>query len=231
MSGIVRFLVGLAGGFAAAPSKVLAIDAAQLAKFLDQGNIAATDELRGTIFIVTPILMILGGLVGWASSERNRFKLLAIGCSAPALVAPWTAQPPKDVATALLSPISISSAYAQTPLQTSDQPAIVKGLQVLFGVASPETQRYWVIVSSDRDLNSAKAFADTINAAAPTLQAFVGQRQPGNDNYPIIVGGPTAFLPLDQAQALQQKAATLSIVPGNAYLSSYPDRLPSPVSQ
>lgn len=230
MLGIVRFFVGVAGGFAAAASKVLAIDAGQLAKFLDHGNVAATDELRVTIFVATPILMVLGGLIAWATSEDNRLKLLAIGCAAPALVAPWTTHPPANLVGALLSPMSVSLAYAQdTTPATDGTPTVVTGLKVLLGISAPQSQNYWVIVGSDVDPSKATAFADAINAAKPDLQAFVGNRQPDNPNYPVIVGGPSGYRPLSDAQVLLRKATNLNIVPGDAYLSSYPNRLPSPI--
>ena len=85
MNTLVRIFAGLAGGLAAAASKILALDVPQLAQFTSTGRLDEMDELRVTIFIFTPILMFLGAIIAWASQENNRMKLLALGAAAPAL--------------------------------------------------------------------------------------------------------------------------------------------------
>jgi len=227
MSGLTRIAMGIAGGFAASTSKILATDVGQLATLLDHADMSGIAELRVTIFIFTPILMFLGGLVAWATEETNRMKLLAIGCAAPALVAPWTTGavnlPNQDA----LRDIVVTTAYAQTG-QTGNAPnTFLKGVGVLFGFQSVEAQRYWVVVGSYKDEAGAMAFAAAINRLDPTLQAFVGQKQPGNEFFPVIVGGTSGYLPFEEAERLRMQAETLAIVTdGGAYLSAFADRLP-----
>lgn len=230
MSGLNRFAIGALGGFVAATSKVLALDAGRLAQLFSEGQADEIAALKATIFITSPLLILLGGIVGWATSERVPMKLLAIGCSAPALVAPWTtgnvnSSPPRQAFFEV--PALVSTAFAQDTKQAAPGNAIGTGLKVLFGLESPQTQKYWVVASSHKSEAEAQAYADQINRIEPSLQAFVGKRVPGNDFYPVLVGGPDGYLPLAQANALLEKAKALPIVPGSAYLSAYADRLPA----
>src|SRR5438552_3264601 len=115
MNGFARLGIGMAGGLAAAASKVLALDISRLNQVIDQGSIAGLSDLRVTLFIFAPILIFLGGLIAWATDESNRMKLLAIGCAAPALIAPWTSGDlkPRDASTVGLSLASTAFAQAQ----------------------------------------------------------------------------------------------------------------------
>jgi len=226
MSDIARFLIGCLGGMAAALSKVLAIDIGQFAAFLKAADATGVDELRVTILIFTPILMVLGGIVGWVSGESHRVKLLAIGCSAPALLAPWTAGQLSSAAQPLVAAITVSSVHAQSEPSEPKENDFVTGLSVLLGLKSVETQHYWVVVGSETNIAGAMAYAEEINRHAPELDAFVGSKMPGNDYYAVIVGGPEAYLPYKEAEALRRKAVAEGVVNSSAYLSAYPDRTP-----
>lgn len=226
MSDLGRFIVGCLGGLAAALSKVLALDTEKLAVLFYAAEAMAVNDLRVTIFIFTPILILLGGIVGWVSGESHRLKLLAIGCSAPAVLAPWTTGQLDSAAGPLVASIGITPAYAQTEQISPKSNDFATGLSVLLGITSVEQQRYWVIVGSEPDLEQAKAFAAAINAADPDLDAFVGARMPGNENYAVIVGGTDAYLPYSAAEALRKKAIELPIIRSDAYLSIFPDRNP-----
>ncbi len=226
MRELERFLLGSLGGLAAALFKVLALDTERLAVLFYSADATAVNDLRVTIFIFTPILMFLGGIVGWVSGESHRMKLLAIGCSAPALLAPWTTGQLDSAGGRLVASIGITPAYAQAEKSLPQSNNFATGLSVLLGLTAVEDQRYWVIVGSEPNLDQAKAFADQINAAAPQLDAFVGSKMPGNGNYAVIVGGTNAYLPFSAAEALRKQAVNLPIIRSDAYLSSYPDRQP-----
>lgn len=225
MNGFWRLVVGMAGGLAATASKVMALDITRLSQALDQGNMAGISDLRVTIFIFAPILIFLGGLIAWATDESNRMKLLAIGCAAPALIAPWTAGDltPKVASNGFSF---ASSAFAQEQGAPTEQGGFLNGVQVLLGLKTVEEERYWVIVGSHATVPDAEAFAAAINAAKPELQAFVGNKSPDSDFYPVIVGGTDAYLPYDAANMLIAEATSLSIIP-EAYLSAYRDRVPT----
>ena len=228
MKGYQRALAGMAGGFVAVSSKILALDIAQLNAFLDHGHLAAAGDLRVTIYIFTPILIFLGGLMAWGSGESKPMTLISIGCAAPALVAPWTTGVLPDKAHeqfAFDPPAIISPAYAAEAANQSR----VSGLQYLLGLKSTATLRYWVIAGSFLDLEKAKAYRDAINDADPSLEAFVGTRKPGNDYYPVILGGKDAFLPITEANALKDRAKEVDIIPGDLFLSNYAGRVDNPV--
>lgn len=223
---IRRFILGCLGGLAAALSKVLALDTERLAVLFYAADATAVNDLRVTIFIFTPILMFLGGIVGAVSGETHRMKLLAIGCSAPALLAPWTTGELSSAARPLVASIGITPAFAQVEQVRQPSNDFATGLAVLLGITSVEDQRYWVIVGSEPKLDQAKALAAAINATAPQLEAFVGSRMPGNENYAVIVGGTDAYLPYAAAESLRKQAVSLPIIPSDAYLSSFSDRRP-----
>lgn len=228
MSDIGRFIVGSLGGLAASLSKVLAVDTGQLAILFYSADATAVNDLRVTIFIFTPILVLLGGIVGWVSGEEHRMKLLAIGCSAPALLAPWTTGQLETASGSLVASLGVTPAYAQTESVSPKADDFATGLSVLLGFTSVEEQRYWVVVGSDPDLEGARAFAAAVNATSPELDAFVGSRMPGNENFAVIVGGTDAYLPYAAAEALRKKAIRVPIIRSDAYLSSFPDRKPVP---
>lgn len=231
MHGLNRFAIGALGGFVAAASKVLALDANRLAQLFSEGQADEIAALKATIFITAPLLILLGGIVGWATSEVVPLKLLAIGCSAPALVAPWTTGNINSTAgqEALLEvPAFVSTAFAEdNTTQAAPGVSIGTGLKVLFGLESPQTQNYWVIAGSHTSEDEAQSYADQINAMDPSLEAFVGNRISGNEYYPVIVGGVDGYLPLAEAQTLLDEARELPIIPNSAYLSAYADRVPS----
>ncbi|WEZ83340.1 hypothetical protein P6U16_00055 [Rhizobium sp. 32-5/1] len=68
-----------------------------------------------------------------------------------------------------------------------------------------------------------------MNASSPDLQAFVGERQIGNEYYPLIVGGLSAYLPYEKAKNLKNYAITkLGLSSDGAYFSDYNPGLPRP---
>lgn len=222
---MIGFIIGALGGLLASASKILAWDVQQLAALVDQGNTVDLTELRVTIFIFTPILMFLGGLVGWASGETHRIKLLAIGCAAPALIAPWTtAKFHTAKVGALMSQVSfaiIAPAYAQSDQPINQRGTFATGLGALFGLVDPKDEKYWVIVGARKDPTDAKALADSLNQVAPNIDAFVGSPRTNESGYPVIVGGPESYLPYAAAKALQERASSIPILPNDAALSNY----------
>lgn len=90
METLARILIGGLGGLTASLSKILALDATRLGSLFNSGSLTEMNELLASVYVFTPILILLGAIVGWASGETHRVKLLAIGCAAPALLAPWT---------------------------------------------------------------------------------------------------------------------------------------------
>ena len=234
MTGLSRIFVGLVGGFMAATSKILAVDVTRLGEFVSSGMETQSNELIGTLYVITPALMIMGAVVAWATDESNRVKLLAIGAPAPAIVAPWTGGAinsqisPADILqpTAAQGYYSVISTAHAEGIQKSPESNFVKGVKNLLGISKFEEKNYWVIVGSHKDKQEATAQATLMNQSNPELQAFVGLRKPENPYYPVIVGGTEAYKPLSQAKILMEQATASPVVPDNAYLSDYKDRVP-----
>lgn len=85
-------------------------------------------------------------------------------------------------------------------------------------------QRYWVVVGSYTDQSLAQAHAEQINEESEALEPFVGERQPNNPYYPVIVGD---YVSRQQGEKLLNTALQLKSVReyGIApYLSAYADR-------
>jgi hypothetical protein len=226
METLARILIGGLGGLTASLSKILALDATRLGSLFNSGSLTEMNELLASVYVFTPILILLGAIVGWASGETHRVKLLAIGCAAPALLAPWTVGDLGSAATPLVASLNpIGPAYAQTDTFSAQQNDFLTGIGVLLGLEDTGAQRYWVIVKSDENFIRAQKYAAALNEAVPSIKAFVGSRMPDNQFYPVIVGGPTAYLPYKAALELKARALSLDVV-SDAYLSSYADRRP-----
>lgn len=234
MNPFMKLFIGMLGGLLAAISKYGAFEHEALIEIIRM-HTAESDEARAfrlAFYLSSLLLVLMGGAIAWAAEENNRLKLIAIGAAAPALVAPWTAQTEKgraDRPVASLSLPFVSPAIAQTPgIAASDN---ARALRFLLGIGPDESQRYWVIVGSHRSYDVAAAQAQAINRADSNLQAFVGAQKPGNPFYPVIVGGPKAFLPLNEARNLLNAARQNRYVEPSAYLSDYPGRLAEPVAR
>ena len=236
MHGFVRFFIGAIGGLAASASKVMALDTDLLALALERGLVDEASSLKVTIFIFTPILMTIGGIVAWVTDESNRTKLLAIGCAAPAIIAPWTANPQMlstPTQTSFLFPSFVGAAKANSHniIETTSESRFIKGVKVLFGVESIADNRYWVIVGSSKNYVSACNQVNQINSKNINAKAFIGSREIGNPYYPIIVGGPTAYYPFKKAALLKKEMTTFEYIPHNIYLSNNKSRLSQPIAK
>ncbi len=222
-----RACIGALGGFAAWLSKLLALDAATLNQFVEQQLWLQAADLKVSVFIILPVLVFLGAVIAWLTEESLRIKLFAIGVSAPAIIAPWTAKSTMNDIALLESIALVQPAYAQT--KDARQQGVVDGLKVLLGITEipdPKEERYWVIVGAFSDLDQAYLLANEINRAHPDLAAFVGSRMPGNPLFPVIVGGKDGYMTLANAQKLQQHVNDLGLSKGGAYLSAYAERVP-----
>lgn len=221
------------GGLIAAISKYGAFEHEALIEIIHMHS-TESDEARTfrlALYLSSCLLMLIGGFIAYAIDEDNRMKLLAIGASAPALIAPWAAQIEKarsDRPAAALTLPLISTALADNETNTSSDNA--RALRFLLGLGSDKQSRFWVIAGSHSSYEAAAAQVEVINRSDPTLEAFVGTRKPGNQHFPVIIGGPKAFLPLPEARKLLKAARESPHVAGSAFLSNYAGRLGNPVA-
>jgi hypothetical protein len=89
----------------------------------------------------------------------------------------------------------------------------------ILAIGTPqEIARYWVIVGSFKDEESARNFVKMIASEAPDLKPFVGKPAPDDPFYPVIVGD---FVDKAQAEKLREAALNSKMVT-DAYLSDYP---------
>ncbi len=232
LSGLTRSMIGGLGGVAALCTNYLAQYHPAVENLIKDGQANQILMLLFGFFILIPIVVFLGGLIGWASSENNRMKLIAIGVSAPALITTWNANPIKYQTDAVAVADKTSSQpgdqsenlYFISPAKAKDKRIVVAAtswdlsdkFRSYFSVQKFEP-KYWVIVKSLKDQSQAQAFANRINALDPGLRAFVGKRRPDNPYYPVIVGN---FSERSEALRLRDRAVKLDII-DSASLSSY----------
>jgi hypothetical protein len=128
-SSLERVLVGGLGGLAAILVKYISQDHASVVSFISTHTraglpLSAVIDIVGGYFILAPMIIVLGAMIGWVSNETQRLKLFALGVSAPALIT--TLSSGNSVKLTLLEP---SSAYAQSAQDGS----LSSGLSSFFG--------------------------------------------------------------------------------------------------
>jgi hypothetical protein len=203
------------GGLAAVASKYLGQDHAYFLRLLDLGDQVKIANLLFGYEIMAPFLIFLGGLVGWASYENHRIKLLAIAVAAPALITTWAGG--ATTATKFALDV-ISPALAQgTSTDVQGGPSAIEGIKLFFGIGKDE-ERYRVVAGTFKDQSLAQAKAEAIRKFQPAWNAHVLQPKVGADQWAVVVGG---YLPYPEAKRL--KASILGAkLTDDAFLTSAP---------
>lgn len=219
MSGFERVTIGVLGGLAALLSKFLAQDYVYVvSNFTKLTDDQITSYVIGYSFL-TPILLFLGGLVAGLSDETRKYKLLALGIAAPAIITTWAGgEKMGGISQAALTPVG--SAYAQYvgPPEKEQQEnksvlgEVKDGIAIFFGFGR-EIKKYWVVVGSFKERTEAQKLADRINSESADLNAFVGLR--GKEYWPVIVG---QLSPRHEALRIKEMALKLRSVT-EAFLS------------
>lgn len=109
-------------------------------------------------------------------------------------------------------------------IQSTVTPKIQELSSGILEQKSVREQKFWVVVGSYANKNSAVAQADSINKEDPSKRAFVGKRKPDNKFYPVVFGD---YVLRDEAVSLVESANKFTAVRehGSApYLSEYADR-------
>jgi hypothetical protein len=164
-SSIERVLVGGLGGLAAILVKYISQDHAAVVQFISTHTkaglpLSAIIDIVGGYFILGPMVIVLGAMIGWVSSETQRLKLFALGVSAPALIT--TLSSGNSVKLALLEP---SSAYAQSVQDSSLAP----GLSAFFGGTD---KPYAIYVGSFATQAKIDRIVNAINEQTKSLHAI-----------------------------------------------------------
>lgn len=216
ISGWGRCAIGAIGGVAAVATKYLGQDHAYFLRLLDLEQYIKINNLWLGYYIMTPLLMFLGAVVAWAVDENNRLKLLAIAVAAPALITTWAGGATSSSKFAFEL---IGIAHAQPSPTNNVSVSVGESLKLWFGIGRDD-QKYRVVAGSFKSPEEASILASKINAESPGLNAYVGQRAPGNPYYAVVVSG---YLPYSEAKIVQEKVMKLNAVP-DAYLSPFAGR-------
>lgn len=206
-------------------------------KYLARDQGTPLSELM-EIYITTGVcLFFLAAGICYLSKETDRMKLFMLAVSAPALISNMSA----ETSVGGLSTTPNDRAFIYNPLVTSAVAAdhsgnnfqiikvgFTKNIKSYFGVNTEENtsnEKYWVIVLSTRDKQYAEEIAAKINAINPSLMAFVGNRRPNNDFYPVIIGERSnrqiADELLIEGRLLSEQLPELN---GRPYLDTYANR-------
>jgi hypothetical protein len=212
---IPRWCAGACGGLATLLTKFLSEHAETVSHLVSDGNYVTAMNYGLGYAVYAPFLIGLGALVAVFSDEPNRRKLFYLGMVAPALI---TIVLNGRTAQKALGEIGVAKAYAQTTsVQTiPDKLSVIEGLKLVLNFKDPEP-KFRVVVGSYKSQTEAALKAETIKKENPklSLQVFVGDRAPGNEYYPVVVGG---YLSLNEAISLQESVQKLKAVEGS-YLS------------
>jgi hypothetical protein len=209
-----RCFIGGLGGTSAAVVKFLGQDYASLVA--GRFNPDQVDLLLIGYIVLVPLLLFLGASLAAVSYEDNRIKLLAIGVAAPALITTF-AGGEKSLRLTDLSPMAAAYAADSPSKQANDEGLpgkIVRGLGFALGVGRAP-QRYWVVVGSFQNRETAEDFSRTIDfelKEQPSLAnqgAFVGIQNPTSKVYPVIVG---AYSPYAEAERLRTQVTALPTI-------------------
>jgi hypothetical protein len=172
-SNFERVIVGGLGGLAAVLVKYISQDHAAVVQFISTHTKAGLPlstivDIVGGYFILAPIVIVLGAMIGWVSSETQRLKLFALGVSAPALIT--TLSSGNSVKVALLEP---SSAYAQST------PDLSANISSLFGGTD---KPYAIYVGSFATQTKVDRIVNTINEQTKSLHAITADVTDANGN-------------------------------------------------
>ncbi len=170
-----RVLVGALGGLCAVLVKYISQDHGAVASFISTHTkaglpLSSIIDIVGGYFILAPLIIILGGIIGWVSAENQKIKLFALGVSAPALVTTFSSG--SSVKLSFLEP---ASAYAQVAQDGS----IVTGLNSFFGgIDKP----YAIYVGSFATQAKIDRIVNAINEQTKSLRAITVDITDSNGN-------------------------------------------------
>jgi hypothetical protein len=220
-----RALWGIVGGVIAVGSKYLAQDHYWLRVFLDTREYDHIYGLAVSYLVMLVILCLIGAALTIASGENKRMNLLAIAVAAPAIVTTWLGGDRADTFTSRkkisewTTPVTVAQAADTERFNWGSSSGFWEGFKIPFGIGK-DKQRYRVIAGSYKNPVEAARKAEQITRMAPELEAFVGERQPNNEYYPVVIDGYQLY---PDASALKDRVNKLLSI-DDAYLSPYPFR-------
>jgi hypothetical protein len=216
---VPAWLAGALGGAVASLAQFIGGPANDCLAHFFWGDWRDAMRLFAVFLFATSLLMLAGALVGFfvQSRTRSRWTIFLSGATATAIVT--MALPGIKPLINKIAEVTVSSAYASDDLtvcsDTSARASSVsfgQGLKAFFGLDEP---RYRVVVGSFKNQGEGTSLANRIKSADPTLKAYVGERAPCNEYYPVIVSD---YVSAPEAKRIQEKVLKLGFVAG-AFLS------------
>jgi len=219
---VPAWVCGAAGGFISALGQYIGNTLNETLDHCVRGEWTAA--VINLIYFVTAAALtaFAGGMIAYflQSWTRNRWMLFVSGIAATSIGTQALPGLQRLLLRADIAPISTAFAQSQSQAGCNDWSSfsLTRGLSQFFRL---DNANYRVVVGSFKTLNDAQAQANKINAAEPSLRAFVGEKAPCNDFYPVIVGPPSTTL--EEAKKIQDKVLSLDTIsiPG-AYISKRP---------
>jgi hypothetical protein len=171
MTNIERAIIGALGGLSAVLVRYLSQDHAVIMQALDAGiPFTKTAKLVFDYSIVTPITVVLGGIIGWIVEESNKMKVFAMAVSAPALITTWAGASSSHKSADLQDLLQPARAFAQ---QIEDKRPNVSDAFATFSTDRDHT--YAVHVGSFTVKDNADQLLARINTQSKTLRGFTGE--------------------------------------------------------
>ena len=194
-----RFAIGASGGLAAVCAKYVSQDHAYIMNGLNSTDDATKDAALSFAYtypILAGVLVLVGGLVGWASDEGRRWRLFTMGVAGPAMIStfasggwaanasPQAVRQGMSVIEHILPATTAQAGEAQVILAQGT--SVTKGIQLFFGIGR-EVPRYSVVAGPYSDRAEAEAVADRINDEMRQANARIGE-QTTDGSYPVVLG-------------------------------------------
>jgi hypothetical protein len=171
-----------------------------------------------SLCVATIIMIACGAAVGFflQSKTQNRWTLFLAGTVAISVAAQaLPALKPLIRKLSMFAPIS--AAHAADEASCKDVLTVAGGLRTIFNL---DDKRYRVVVGSYKRPEEAAELAARVNKEDSSLRAFVGQPQPCNPYYAVVV---SPYVSEQEARKVLERATQLKSVSG-AFLSPYPNR-------
>jgi hypothetical protein len=164
-----------------------------------------------SFLIGTAMMALAGAVVAFFLQSRTQSRWALFLAGAAAISIGTTALPgfARLVKRVDLAPITVAYAEEQSICDWQTNISLGRGLKQFFGL---DFANYRVVVGSFKNRSDAIALANKINDKDRSFGAFVDEKAPCNEFYPVIVGPRSTTL--EQAKKVQDKVLNLDFIPG-----------------
>jgi hypothetical protein len=202
---------GAAGGAVAGLGQFIGTTLPDTLSSLFAGELALSMIQFASFLIGTTMMAIAGAVVAFflQSKTQSRWALFLAGAAATSIGTTALPGLAKLVKRVDLAPITVAHAEEQPTCDWQTKISLGRGLKEFFGL---DFANYRVVVGSFKNHSDAVALAKKINDKDRSFGAFVDEKAPCNEFYPVIVGPRSTTL--EDAKRIQEKAFGLDFIPG-----------------